>query len=712
MPGPAPTAHQVLVYSGPGVSPLSLSHTLLTLSLLLIPHYTVQPVSASLLASEPWEQHCALLVIPGGRDLPYVDELSSKTKATTRIAEYVREGGRYLGLCAGAYFAAAEVQFDVGGPKEVTGKRTLAFFPGACAGPTHPGFDYGSESGSKAVSLITRDKVLDLIYYNGGGHFVMPAKVPAEVEVVARYAEPPSPDADVAAVQITRGKGKALLLSVHPEYPLEDPPARDAISKVSPQPTEQAVEAAEDGRVQWFADLLAGLGLRIPSREEERAGEEEHLLLHPTHPSPVFALSHPQHPELATSLLAAKTIQAKLKPGRNGFQSLRDGNDEFEVGPVDAVPDVAAFLAKRRRTEPEYPPAIQELSLADSTPAPKAPDMHALTKTLLLPGTVSYSAGWTPLFNFNTYWAELDDARARAGRMKRPALGDLMLYGEAVTSTQTMLDRNPVLLGGLPTLSFLASFQLSGRGRGSNAWLSPAGCLQWSMLLTLPASMVSKMVLIQYLTALAVAEAVDEDGRLGVRIKWPNDIYAQAEGVGGTEAGAGKKGLVKIGGILVNTNFIGGQWRIVVGTGVNVLNALPTTSLSQLHNLLTERAARNASTKPLPRPPTMEGTLARIMSVFEAKWAQFVDAGSFEPFMADYHARWLHSNQEVTLTTVTPHQRLRIVGITSDYGLLRCVPITSSSSIFGRETGNDEYVELQPDGNSFDLMAGMIKKKT
>lgn len=70
-------------------------------------------------------------------------------------------------------------------------------------------------------------------------------------------------------------------------------------------------------------------------------------------------------------------------------------------------------------------------------------------------------------------------------------------------------------------------------------------------------------------------------------------------------------------------------------------------------------------------------------------------------------------NQEVTLTTVTPHQRLRIVGITPDYGLLRCVPISASSSLYGRdvEGSSAEFVELQPDGNSFDLMAGMIKRK-
>lgn len=129
MPGPGPSPHQVFVYSGPGVSPLSLSHTLLTLSLQLLPHYTVQPITAAVLATEPWEPTCALLVIPGGRDLPFVEELSVKTKVTRRIAEFVQEGGRYLGICAGAYFGASEVKFDVGGNKEVVGKRDLVSEP-------------------------------------------------------------------------------------------------------------------------------------------------------------------------------------------------------------------------------------------------------------------------------------------------------------------------------------------------------------------------------------------------------------------------------------------------------------------------------------------------------------------------------------------------------------------------------------------------------
>lgn len=125
MPGPDTSAFQVLVYSGPGVSPLSLSNSLLTLSLLLRPHYTVQPVTPQILSTQPWEASCALLVIPGGRDLPYVEELSMKTQVTRRIKDFVQEGGKYLGICAGAYFGCAEVRFDQGGGMEVVGKRDL-----------------------------------------------------------------------------------------------------------------------------------------------------------------------------------------------------------------------------------------------------------------------------------------------------------------------------------------------------------------------------------------------------------------------------------------------------------------------------------------------------------------------------------------------------------------------------------------------------------
>ncbi|WWC68621.1 biotin-[acetyl-CoA-carboxylase] ligase [Kwoniella pini CBS 10737] len=781
MPGPSASAHQVLVYSGPGVSPLSLSHTILTLSLLLLPHYTVQPVTPELLSSQPWEPSCALLVIPGGRDLPFVEELTIKRKVTKRIKEYVDEGGRYLGICAGAYFGTSQVKFDVGGSMEVTGNRDLAFFPGSSEGPTYPGFQYASENGSRAVSLFlepsssssnSTHRSIDHVYYNGGGHFILPSPTPSNTQVLARYADVEGEP--IAAVLTKNGKGKSVLCSLHPEYPLNDPPARLAINKLEHPPEVEEIEASDKARIEWVEELLLLLGLNPPSKarktdhgtdknQNEIDGEEDpKLLLHPTHPSPIFILSHPNLPELSTNAISKKELQGKMTQEEEGWKVLEDGNDQISFGPVEATSgsastsenEIVQWLAKRRRDQPKLEtPSIENLKIDDgdaSPPIPQPPDFHSLPKTVLLPSsTIPYTPRWTPLFSFSSYWSELDLARKGAGKRsgvlrkgeegEKSALGDLIIYGETVTSTQTMLDRNPLLLTHLTApLAFLASFQLSGRGRGSNIWLSPPGCLQFSLLLDLPASLSSKMVFIQYIMALAVCEAVDEDGRLGVRIKWPNDIYAEVEGVGGTEIGSGKKGKAKLGGILVNTNFVGGKWRIVVGCGINVLNALPTTSLSQLHSLLAAKLSSTTSSRPLPAAPTMEGTFAKIMSSFDSKWEQFIDEKGFKGFMNEYHGRWLHSGQEVTLTTTEPHTPLRILSITQDHGLLRCVPIRTKStsnstgltplynrivdsssedrytpSSAGPNRGNNtpEFVDLQPDGNSFDLMSGLIKRK-
>ena len=60
-----------------------------------------------------------LLCIGGGFDLGYVKTLG--LEGMRIIREFVQTGGNYLGICAGAYFATDYVQFDAGGPLEVTG---------------------------------------------------------------------------------------------------------------------------------------------------------------------------------------------------------------------------------------------------------------------------------------------------------------------------------------------------------------------------------------------------------------------------------------------------------------------------------------------------------------------------------------------------------------------------------------------------------------
>lgn len=128
----------------------------------------------------------------------------------------------------------------------------------------------------------------------------------------------------------------------------------------------------------------------------------------------------------------------------------------------------------------------------------------------------------------------------------------------------TKTDRNPKLMSYLPShVVSIATHQIAGRGRGSNTWLSPPGCLQFSLYLRLSLATIppSKLVFIQYLFALAVAEACRDPAVLGarfggnVRVKWPNDIYALTLG------GEWKK----VGGILVNTSFMGGNVDVVIG---------------------------------------------------------------------------------------------------------------------------------------------------
>lgn len=56
----------------------------------------------------------------------------------------------------------------------------------------------------------------------------------------------------------------------------------------------------------------------------------------------------------------------------------------------------------------------------------------------------------------------------------------------------------------------------------------------------------------------------------------------------------------------------------------------------------------------------------------------------------------------ITLTTSTPPKTVRIVGITLDHGLLRTVPVEGMSA---------NFIDIQPDLNSFDVMAGLVKFK-
>jgi len=162
---------------------------------------------------------------------------------------------------------------------------------------------------------------------------------------------------------------------------------------------------------------------------------------------------------------------------------------------------------------------------------------------------------------------------------------------------------------------------------------------------------------------------------------------------------------------LVNTGINNKDSQIViVGCGLNVLCPPPMCSLLQLIPPEVSLELR------------MEKVAATIMIKLEPLLDQWIkDGGSFVSLTDLYLRRWMHSNEIVEVTTVTPPQRVQIVGITPDYGLLRTLPIGQSNpgGYGGLESSgycgfhqSSPFIDLQPDGNSFDIMAGLIKSKS
>ena len=236
----APTQKlNVLIYAGPGASATCILQAQHTLRALLSPSYAVGPVSLQALRAEPWQVACALLVFPGGADNPYCASLGGNAApdGTKKIADYVRRGGKYLGLCAGGYFGCGRCEFEVGNPElEVVGVRELRFFPGTCRGGVFQGFRYGSENGArvarikpaKALLMEQGDgeekaEVSDTVgcYCNGGGVFVDAAGLKDQgIEVLASYEgglDVDGGDGEAAVVHCKVGDGSAILVGPHPE---------------------------------------------------------------------------------------------------------------------------------------------------------------------------------------------------------------------------------------------------------------------------------------------------------------------------------------------------------------------------------------------------------------------------------------------------------------------------------------------------------------
>ena len=415
----------VLVYAGPGTSAGSVRHTIRSLKLLLSNCYDVQPVEPAVLSapSSAWKEATALLVIPGGRDLPYVQHLSPA--GTESIMDYVKSGGSYLGFCAGAYFACGSVDFcthlhceDVSEAdplNRIQGSRDLGFFSGTAYGSVTPKFAYNSEQGSHAVTIslnpdstqtfnMSHAKDLD-VYVNGGPFFKVDAPS-KDIETLCWYTSL-SKEPKSAIVQCRVEKGMAVLCGPHIEYDarliashLAQKDLTDALSRESRERLEEILPElikSDNDRIDLLRNILVRLGLKVNASSDFDEAPE----------SPVFHLS-------------------LVKDDNSNLPNM----ESLELEPTKPIQDSLTLWG------------IVSLHRHDSKSYCKSDHLEIVRCTLddlqenRIPKTKLNLQKYITEWNRARSAGQMDSYSSRAG-----SFGSAIMYGDVVSSTKTLLEK-------------------------------------------------------------------------------------------------------------------------------------------------------------------------------------------------------------------------------------------------------------------------------
>jgi len=246
-------------------------------------------------------------------------------------------------------------------------------------------------------------------------------------------------------------------------------------------------------------------------------------------------------PAATSELVASLTDIISTKDGRDFIE---DENDTFRLERVSAwsLDSMAAALPKVEDTKAN----------GETVNDDRIIDYDAITKHVVVHDQGLPQSKETPYFNHQAYFANLKHYQSTSSE-GQDDIGRHLLYGEVVTSTNTLLEkygmlftllgairpdtyRNTQLLRRLPNgFTATATVQVAGRGRGTNVWVSPAGSLMFSTVIRHPMALMPKapVVFIQYLAALAIVEGIKtyDKGfqRMPVKLKWPNDICTSAQ---------------------------------------------------------------------------------------------------------------------------------------------------------------------------------------
>ena len=180
--------------------------------------YTVTRVDADYINNEGINNF-KIMCVPGGDMFQYSQDISSKGKEN--IKDFIRNGGGYIGICGGAYFASEKVIWR-GAQLPMT---PLGIFSGTAEGPINeiiPYPDYGMckvniVDTTHPITQSEPDSAWTLYYW---GPILLPNQN-AEVTILGRY------DAvnQSTMVAFDYEQGRVFIIGTHPE--IEEDSERD-----------------------------------------------------------------------------------------------------------------------------------------------------------------------------------------------------------------------------------------------------------------------------------------------------------------------------------------------------------------------------------------------------------------------------------------------------------------------------------------------------
>lgn len=394
----------VLIYSGPEVLQPSLNHALASLRSILVPNYTVQPITLHSLTTQPWQSSCALLVLPRSRN-------RFVSVASKQVKDFVESGGAYLMLGTGATATPRSGGLGLGSTGLSLGlgadETPLKFFDKL--NNVYLTFDedaHGDRVAQKVVDLKTPEGEVVHGIYDPEGTQLNGFDDLKGLDVLARYT---FGEGGFAGLSMGLNKGRIALWGPSIEYPLQEEPVSSIIAKLSAED----IKSSEKLRIKLLRATLTRLGLQVPVDTEPPYSSSR--------PLPQFLTSTPEKPTIVSQILDAI---AAPQPGTQ-LATFKDANDEFYFHPLQESLDLLR--------------SSREAAKITSDPSTWQPKHIIICKDGALP-----EKELTPLFDVALFYKALAAARDKVDipQTSQPwGVGEALLYGEAVTSTQTMLDK-------------------------------------------------------------------------------------------------------------------------------------------------------------------------------------------------------------------------------------------------------------------------------